>query len=239
MSREGGSLASRGIRDGAALISMLQSSASPLNLKNANGRIWLTRIKSGTTAEDPDPYIQSRFTDGTLVAASSITGSQGDTPAGLSPALFNHLQYNSTNNTSDRAEVTVVEVFYLYRPVTPLPEIMKNLILPGGEGLPVGVDPGLPAQAPQLDPEVLARHRAAAAAREEEITAFSLGAKNLANIRDLTGTVHFKEVEIKVQPKDGGDKSYKLFMRTYNLKEEASGLKHNGRWVIVKFEPLG
>lgn len=138
VSREGGSLASRGIRDGAALISMLQSSASPLNLKNANGRIWLTRIKSGTTAEDPDPYIQSRFTDGTLVAASSITGSQGDTPAGLSPALFNHLQYNSTNNTSDIAEVTVVEVFYLYRPVTPLPEIMKNLILPGGEGLLIG-----------------------------------------------------------------------------------------------------
>jgi hypothetical protein len=79
----------------------------------------------------------------------------------------------------------------------------------------------------------------AAAAREEEITAFSLGAKNLANIRDLKGEVHSKEIEIKVHVKAGGDKSYKLFMRTYNLKEEASGLKHNGRWVIVKFEPLG
>jgi hypothetical protein len=37
-----------------------------------------------------------------------------------------------------------------------------------------------------------------AAAREEEITAFSLGAKNLANIRDLAGNVHAKEVELKV-----------------------------------------
>jgi hypothetical protein len=78
-----------------------------------------------------------------------------------------------------------------------------------------------------------------AAAREEEITAFSLGAKNLANIRDLTGDVHAKEVELKVHEKSGGDKSYKLLMRSYNLKEEATGLKHNGRWIIVKFEPLG
>lgn len=79
----------------------------------------------------------------------------------------------------------------------------------------------------------------AAAAREEEITAFSLGAKNLANIRDLKGEVHSKEVDIKVDQKAGGEKNYKLYMRTYNLKEEATGLKHNGRWVIVKFEPLG
>lgn len=78
-----------------------------------------------------------------------------------------------------------------------------------------------------------------AAAREEEITAFSLGAKNLANIRDLIGNVSSKEVEIKVHPKAGGDKSYKLSMRSYSLKEEGSGLKHNGRWVIIKFEPLG
>ncbi len=79
----------------------------------------------------------------------------------------------------------------------------------------------------------------ATAAREEEITAFSLGAKNLANIRDLTGNVHSKEVEIKVHQKAGGDKSYKLFMRSYNLKDEATGMKQGGRWVIVKFEPLG
>jgi hypothetical protein len=78
-----------------------------------------------------------------------------------------------------------------------------------------------------------------AAAREEEITAFSLGAKNLANIRELIGNVSSKEVEIKVHPKAGGDKSYKLSMRSYSLKEEGSGLKHNGRWVIIKFEPLG
>jgi hypothetical protein len=75
-----------------------------------------------------------------------------------------------------------------------------------------------------------------AAAREEEITAFSLGAKDLTSIRDLKGDVQFKDVELKVNTK-AGDKRYKLFMRCYNLKDDA-GLKHNGRWIIVKFEPL-
>ena len=79
----------------------------------------------------------------------------------------------------------------------------------------------------------------AAAAKEEEITAFSLGAKDLVSIRDLTGDVHSKEVDIKIKTRDAGDKNYKLFMRRYLLKEEATNLKHNGRWVIVKFEPLG
>jgi hypothetical protein len=79
----------------------------------------------------------------------------------------------------------------------------------------------------------------AAAAKEEEITAFSLGAKDLANIRDLTGEVHSKEVDLKIKTRDAGDKNYRLFMRRYILKEEATNLKYNGRWIIVKFEPLG
>jgi hypothetical protein len=78
----------------------------------------------------------------------------------------------------------------------------------------------------------------AAAAREEEITAFSLGNRQLANIRDLVGDVHSKEVVVKIKTKKDGDKNYKLLMRCYNLKEEATGLKHNGRWVIVKFESV-
>jgi len=77
-----------------------------------------------------------------------------------------------------------------------------------------------------------------AAAREEEITAFSLGAKELVNIRDLTGDVHSKEIVLKIKTRDAGDKNYKLFMRSYILKDEATNLKYNGRWVIVKFEQL-
>ena len=78
-----------------------------------------------------------------------------------------------------------------------------------------------------------------AAAREEEITRFSLGVRELANIRDLTGEVHSKEVEVMVKGKAGADKGYRIQMRRYLLKDEALNINHTGRWVIVRFDPLG
>ncbi|NQT79957.1 MAG: hypothetical protein HQ555_06150 [Candidatus Aminicenantes bacterium] len=73
------------------------------------------------------------------------------------------------------------------------------------------------------------------AAREESITNFSLGAGNLPNIRELTGEVHFKEVEIKTVAKSE-TKNYKLYLRKYNLKDETLNLPRRGRWIIVKIE---
>ncbi|HET6488327.1 MAG TPA: TadE/TadG family type IV pilus assembly protein [Syntrophales bacterium] len=137
VSREGGSLASRDIREGDALIAMLQSSAAPFDLKDADGRIYITKIKAGATTQNPEPYIDSRFQGGGLNAASSITGSVFGTPHGLSSMLYNHLRYIAQNSTSDISEVTVVEVFYLYRPITPLPKLIQNHFLPSG-GLLIG-----------------------------------------------------------------------------------------------------
>jgi hypothetical protein len=138
VSREGGSLASRGIRTGSTLVGVLQSSATPFDLKNAEGKIWITSIKAGTSTTQPEPYIASRFNGGLLNAPSSITGPLGGKPAGLSTAIYNHLQFDSLNKTSDIAEVTVVEVFYLYRPITPLPKFVKDLVLPGSGGMLIG-----------------------------------------------------------------------------------------------------
>jgi len=78
----------------------------------------------------------------------------------------------------------------------------------------------------------------AAAAKEEEITTFSLGAGQLANIRDLKGDVHSKEVEVQVKFKDGSTKNYKITTRMYRLKDEAANVAHPGRWIITKFEQL-
>ena len=75
----------------------------------------------------------------------------------------------------------------------------------------------------------------AATAREEQICSFSLGAGDLANIRDLTGQVHSKEVEIKVEGKSD-TKNYKLYLRKYGLKDEVLNVNRRGRWIIVKFE---
>lgn len=75
----------------------------------------------------------------------------------------------------------------------------------------------------------------AATAREEQITSFSLGAGDITNIRDLTGVLHSKEVEVKVVGKEG-TKNYKLYLRMYNLKDEVLNVHRRGQWKIIKFE---
>ncbi len=76
----------------------------------------------------------------------------------------------------------------------------------------------------------------AAAAREEEITAFSLGIRSLANIRDLSGDVHSKEVTVRVKEKSGTSRNYRFHLRQYVLKDPATSMNLKGRWVIVKSE---
>lgn len=76
------------------------------------------------------------------------------------------------------------------------------------------------------------------AAQEEEITSFSLSAGEIPNIRELTGNVHAKEVDIKVvQP--GGEKTFRCYMKKYMLKDEVLNLHRNGRWIILRFEEIG
>ncbi len=77
----------------------------------------------------------------------------------------------------------------------------------------------------------------AVAAREEEISSFSLGAGDIPNIRDLTGEVSFKDVTIRTQGKSG-TKDYKIKLRKYELTDEVSNLQRRGRWIILKFESL-
>lgn len=78
----------------------------------------------------------------------------------------------------------------------------------------------------------------AAAAAEEEMTMFSLGARELATVRELTGNVHSKDVVVAIKTKSGTTKTYKLIMKQYLLKDEVNNLPHRGQWKIIKFEPL-
>jgi hypothetical protein len=78
----------------------------------------------------------------------------------------------------------------------------------------------------------------AAASAEEEMTMFSIGQRELPNVRSLTGDVHSKEVTIAIKMTSGQTKNYKLLMKQYMLRDEANNLSYRGRWVIIKFEPL-
>lgn len=77
-----------------------------------------------------------------------------------------------------------------------------------------------------------------AAASEEQIALFSLGLRELPSIRELTGSVHSKEVVLKIKTKQGAVKNYRVPMRMYDLANESLGLKQRGRWVILRFEPI-
>lgn len=78
----------------------------------------------------------------------------------------------------------------------------------------------------------------AASAREEQIASFSLGAGDVPNIRDLTGTVHSKEVDVLVTDKAGQETTYRFYLRRYELRDEGLSLTRRGRWIIVRFEPV-
>jgi len=137
VSREGGSLASRDIQTGANLITMLQSSATPFNLQT-QGRIYVTKIKAGTSQSAPLPYILSRDSGGSYNVSSSIGGSVGAAPTGLSTTMYNHLRFEpAPQSAADIAEISVVEVFYHYRPITPLPNFVQNLF-PVNGGILIG-----------------------------------------------------------------------------------------------------
>ncbi len=79
----------------------------------------------------------------------------------------------------------------------------------------------------------------AAAQKEQEISLFSLDAGEIPNIRDLTGTVHSKEVDVRVVGKDGQAKTYRFYLKKYELKDETINLSRRGRWIISKMEPIG
>jgi hypothetical protein len=135
VSREGGSMASRGYASGSNLLSMLQSSGTPLDLSGL-GRIYVSRIKAGTS-DTPAPSIDTQQYVGALNVTSSISGTS---PLGLSEALYKHLEFKGPpQNTSDIGELWVVEVYYKYTPITPLPNFLKGVfITPGYDGVIIG-----------------------------------------------------------------------------------------------------
>ena len=75
------------------------------------------------------------------------------------------------------------------------------------------------------------------AAKEEQVALFSLGVKSLPGIREMSGEVHSKTVQISVKTKSGAEKKYNVLLKRYILKDQA-GKPNTGRWIIVKFEPV-
>lgn len=132
VSREGGSIGSRLMVIDNGLATLLASSGAPLNLGGPDGRIVVTRITSGETEDEPLPRIVTQVATGGLAVPSSVNPNSAT--LGLSNAIYNHLVYDAGNGTADIAEITIVEVSFKYRPVTPLQNVVRGLVLSDGDG---------------------------------------------------------------------------------------------------------
>lgn len=130
--REGGSIGSRQLVLDDGLTALLASSAAPLRLAGPDGRIVATRIRAGANAAEPLPVVVTQVEDGTLGVASRI----GDdfTNLGLTPRLYDRLVFDVDQGAPDISEVTVIEVFYKHRTLTPLPAFLEGFLLPDAGG---------------------------------------------------------------------------------------------------------
>jgi Flp pilus assembly pilin Flp len=131
VSREGGSLASReDLGDASSrlnLLTMLQASGKPLNLNGSSGRIYISRIRAGVSVTSP-PDVE-RLVDGGSLSVPSIIGNAILPYKGLSWDIYKHLVFlPAPQNTSDISAVTVVEVYYRYTPITPLPNFITGIL---------------------------------------------------------------------------------------------------------------
>lgn len=132
VTREGGSIGSRQTPLEGTLTDLLLASSRPLDLAGADGKVFITRIVAGTSAQSPDPVIESQFERGGLGAASGVGG--GFPSLGLTPQLHDRLMFRELNGTADIEHVTVVETFFKYRPITPIPNFIPGFLTDDGGG---------------------------------------------------------------------------------------------------------
>lgn len=133
VAREGASIASRQSTVDPNITNLLAASGRPLQLDGADGRVYVSRIKAGPSDASPQPTVTNQFTAGSLGVTSRIDGSFAN--LGLSSGVFDHLVFNTNNGSADIAEVTVVEIYYKYRPITPFPNFAGGLLKGGGDGM--------------------------------------------------------------------------------------------------------
>ena len=137
VTREGGSLASRDLKNGSDLLNLLEASTWPLNFSCSPGdrscnpivqerkfKIFLAKVNAGTSDKhEPTCTVEE---SGTLVGIG-VDSPEADLNGrcDLTPALWDLLHYQESFHTSLLSQLTVVKVYYRHDPVTPLAEILK------------------------------------------------------------------------------------------------------------------
>ena len=125
VTREGGSLASRDLKTGPELFLLLERSSSPLEFYHHPDqfKMFLARVQAGISSESPSPTC-------TVYEHGALHGPNVVSPAihphcGLTPALYEWLQFNEQTQVSAVPQLTVVSVYYAHQPLTPLDGVLS------------------------------------------------------------------------------------------------------------------
>jgi len=130
ITREGGNLASRDLKTGPELLNLMADSSAPLNfLDNPEFyKIYLAKADGGEDAANPDPTCTVQE----LGSLDAVTGNGVDSPANsatcdLPQNLYDLLQFDDDEEVEAApiSQFTIVKVYYVHIPVTPLEEFFK------------------------------------------------------------------------------------------------------------------
>lgn len=139
--REGGNLAARQFPEenlsDENLLSLLRNSGTPLDL-HEQGMIYISRVRAGAgpLESQREPEIYSVKESGELNVSRSIH--EDNINFGLTPEIYQYLRFDEEIETSIISEVVVVEVYYLFRPLTPLPSYLVDTFLSDDGGMIIG-----------------------------------------------------------------------------------------------------
>lgn len=119
------------------LLDLLEKAGSPI-FKSGNSRIVVSKIKKAQKIGD-SPMIVAQVERGDLVVTypeyrilPDIPGEppqdEVELPQDALQHLYSHLDYPTAEDPPDKSEIGVVEVFYKYVPITPLPYFIEGIL---------------------------------------------------------------------------------------------------------------
>ena len=125
ISREGGSLASRDLKNGPDLINLLEASSSPLDFQANPSRykIYIAKVNAGVDSNNPDPTCTVQ--EGGQLTGVSLYSPAASPTCDLTQSLYDLLKFDDTIQASPISQLTVVKVFYVHQPITPMESVFK------------------------------------------------------------------------------------------------------------------
>lgn len=122
-------------QEAVELLNLLQDAGAPI-FSTDNEDKWkiiISKIEGAWQLGDLPTIVRQR-PRGQLGVSSSI-GQPGESPSqDALPHTYSHLTFDIINQAPDKSELGVVEVFYKFKPITPLPNFIEGMLGMDGSG---------------------------------------------------------------------------------------------------------